>query len=224
VQHTERMRRFLETDLYLVITEEHCAGRPAGDVLAAALDAGVRLVQLREKHLDDRRLFARAQAFRRATSDAGALMIVDDRIDVAMACDADGVHLGRRDLPVVAARDMAPDMIIGASSHSLAEALEAQRAEASYVNIGPVFPTKTKAVPTGALGPGALDEIAPALSIPWTVMGGIRLENVGEVLGRGARHVAVVTAVTAAADVRRAAAELVRSIRTGRLETRPPSG
>jgi thiamine-phosphate pyrophosphorylase len=200
--------RLAASDLYVVITEACCAGRSSDEVLCAVLDAGVRLVQLREKALADRALFQRAVRFREMTAQAGALLIVDDRLDVALAVGADGVHLGQDDLPVAAARAAAPDMIIGASTHSREEAVAAEKAGATYINIGPIFPTKTKSVACGPLGPDAIGPIAGAVSVPWTVMGGITITNVDDVLSRGARHVAVVTAVTAAADVSAAARAL----------------
>jgi thiamine-phosphate pyrophosphorylase len=171
---------------------------------------------LREKDLDGGALYRRALEFRRRTAAAGALLIVNDRVDIALAAGADGVHLGQEDLPVEAARRIAPALIIGASTHCLAEALTAQDAGASYVNIGPIFATQTKSVITGALGPEALEQIAPRLRIPWTTMGGINSANIGQVVSRGARHPAVVTAVTAAPDPTAAAQELRRLIRENR--------
>jgi thiamine-phosphate pyrophosphorylase len=206
--HAERMARFAKSDLYVVITEAFCGGRSPLNVLERVLEAGVRLVQLREKELDDRALLARALEFRARTTDAGALLIIDDRVDIALASGADGVHLGEFDLPVNATRRLAPDLIIGASSHNADEALAAQSAGASYVNIGPIFATKTKSVATGAIGPSAIDAIAPRLSIPWSTMGGIKLHNINVVLERGARHIAVVTAVTEASDPCNAARQL----------------
>jgi thiamine-phosphate pyrophosphorylase len=212
----ERQARFEAADLYVVITEAFCGGRPSLEVLDAVLEAGVQLVQFREKDLDEVSLFLRATEFRARTREAGALLIVDDRVEVALAVDADGVHLGQSDLPVDVARRIAPNLIIGASSHNLDEALAAQQAGAGYVNIGPIFATQTKSVPTGALGPEILDTIAPHLTIPWTTMGGIKLHNIEEVLKRGARRVAVVTAVTEAEDVRAAATALREAIRNFR--------
>ncbi|MBX7258966.1 MAG: thiamine phosphate synthase [Candidatus Hydrogenedentes bacterium] len=206
--HAERMTRFDESDLYVVITEQFCAGRSSLAVLEDVLRAGVTLVQLREKEMDDGPLFERALVFRKATREAGALLIIDDRLDVALAVEADGVHLGQTDLPIAAGRRIAPDLIIGGSTHSLDEALAAQSDGASYVNIGPIFATQTKQVATGVVGPAMIDAIVPSLTIPWTTMGGIKLHNIHEVLQRGARHAAVVTAVTAAPDVYEAAMEL----------------
>ncbi len=206
--HDERIARFKETGLYVVITEKFCNGRSPLEVLQAVLNAGVKLVQFREKNSNGLDLFTMASKFKELTAEAGALMIVNDRVDVALAVEADGVHLGQSDLPIDVARAMAPDLIIGASSHNLDEALSVQQAGADYVNIGPIFATQTKDVPTGAVGPEMIDTISPHLNIPFTVMGGIKPHNVDEVLRRGARHPAVVTAVTAADNVEAAAKEL----------------
>lgn len=206
--HAERMARFSDPGLYVVITEAHCGGRRSLDVLEAVLEAGVRLVQFREKGLESGVLYEKARTFRQRTHEAGALLIVDDRVDVALAVNADGVHLGLSDLPIEAARRIAPHLIIGGSSHNLKEAMAAQSAGASYVNIGPIFPTQTKDVPTGAVGPEMIEAIVPHLHIPWTTMGGLKPHNIGHVIERGARHPAVVTAVTAAPNPHAAAAEL----------------
>lgn len=214
--HAERMARFSAADLYVVITDAFCAGRPAIEVLDGALDAGVQLVQFREKQGEDRELYRRAAAFRERTAAAGALLLIDDRVDIALAVGADGAHLGQGDLPLGAARRIASDLILGSSAHDLDEALAAQAAGASYVNIGPVFHTQTKSVASGTVGPGMIERIAPHLRIPWTTMGGINLENIGQVLQRGARHVAVVTAVTSAADPCAAATALRKAILEGR--------
>lgn len=205
--HEERIARFARAGLYVVITAEFCAGRDPLDVLDQCLAAGVRLVQCREKHLSDREYLSLARAMRARTAEAGALLIVDDRVDIALAAQADGVHLGTDDLPIADARALAPEMLIGASTHNLDEAQAAQSAGASYVNIGPIYATQTKTLSMGALGPEAISEIAPHLHIPFSCMGGIKPHNAGELVARGARTLAVVTAVTAAAEV----AEAVRT-------------
>ena len=206
-----RMAAFERADLYVVITESFCAGRSALEVLAQVLEAGVRLVQMREKALSDRNLYERAVAFRRVTAAAGALFIVDDRVDIALAAGADGVHVGQDDLPVSLARRLAPELIIGASTHNLEEALAAQDAGASYVNLGPIFATQTKPA-TVPLGPEIIAGIVPHLKIPWTSMGGIKSSNIDQVVALGARHPAVMTAVTAAQDVAGAARKLREKI------------
>jgi len=217
--HDQRLRVFHEADLYVVITEALCAGRSALEILGMTLAAGVRLVQLREKDLDSRSLYELAVEFRRETTAAGALLIINDRLDIALATGADGVHLGQDDLPIGVARRLAPELIIGASTLSLAEALAAQEAGASYVNVGPIFatPTKESAIP---VGPEMINRITPQLRIPWTTMGGIKKTNIDQVVSRGARHPAVITAVTAAPDPTAAARELRQIIVSG-LRTTP---
>ncbi len=209
-------QKLSSADLYVVITESFCAGRSSLETLENCLAAGVRLVQLREKHLDDGALFALAREWRARTRAADAVFIVDDRVDIALAADADGVHLGQSDLPIAVARELAPELLIGASSHTPDEAMAAQEAGADYVNIGPVFPTRTKETPMGHVGPELISDIAPRLRIPFTCMGGIKLDNLSAVMEQGAQIAAVVTAVTAAEDQRAAAQEL----RTRILELR----
>lgn len=213
MDHVTRMARFNDTDLYVVITQAFCHGRSSVEVLDGVLAAGVGLVQLREKNMADDALYRLAVEFRERTRAANALLIIDDRLDIALACGADGVHLGQNDLPIEVACRIAPELILGASTHNLAEATDAQQAGASYVNIGPIFATQTKTVSTGTVGPDMIDEIKPHLSIPFTCMGGIKLDNIGDLVKRDARHVAVVTAVTAAEDVHAAAVALRRAIR-----------
>jgi len=212
----ERMAIFENTDLYVVITEAFCAGRPPVEILAKALDAGVRVVQLREKEMADKALYRQALKFRDISARANALLIVNDRIDIALATGADGVHLGQDDFPIDAARSLAPSLIIGCSTHSVQEAVAAQSARADYVNIGPIFATQTKSGLIHPLGPEAIDAVATHLRIPWTVMGGIKASNVDLVLERGAKHVAVVTGVTEQDDVAAACAALRVKIAAGR--------
>jgi thiamine-phosphate pyrophosphorylase len=129
------------------------------------------------------------------------LLIINDHLDIALAVDADGVHLGQEDLPVQVARKLAPDLLIGASTHSLEQALEAEKSGADYVNIGPIFSTKTKEGVERSLGPEAIAEISRQIVVPFTVMGGISEANIDQVLAQGARMVAMVSAITKAEDI-----------------------
>lgn len=142
-----------------------------------------------------------AAGFRKITSQYNALLIINDSVDIALKYKADGVHLGLNDMPVKDARKIAPELIIGASCHNLAEALQAQEDGAFYVNIGPIFSTKTKGGLTEFLGVEAIKKIAPHLKIPFTVMGGINKKNIAEVVKAGARHIAMVTAITESSNV-----------------------
>jgi thiamine-phosphate pyrophosphorylase len=213
--HAGRMTRFREAGLYLVTSEALSGGRRTVDVVREALAGGVKLVQLREKDRPVRELLAMAIELRRMTREADAVLIINDRVDVALASEADGVHLGQSDFPVSAARQIAPDLIIGASSHCLEEALGAEREGASYVNIGPLFPTRTKDWQGDFLGLAGLRSIAPHVGVPFTVMGGIKPRHVPELLQAGAGTIALVTAVTAAESPRAATEELLRLIHQG---------
>jgi thiamine-phosphate pyrophosphorylase len=196
-----RMARFLEVDIYPVTCERLSAGRSNLTVLTAVIQGGARIIQLREKEYTGKALYRLALEFREMTRRAGVLLIINDHLDIALAVDADGVHLGQDDLPVTAARTLAPGLLIGASTHSLEEALQAQNDGADYINIGPIFPTKTKEGVETYLGPDAIAEIAPKVRLPFTVMGGINPSNIDQVLARGARRIAMVTAITQAQDI-----------------------
>jgi thiamine-phosphate pyrophosphorylase len=203
-----RKGMFAGVDIYPVTCRKLSAGRSDLEVLEAVIRGGSKIIQLREKECGGGELYRLALQFREITEPAGVLLIINDHLDIALAVGADGVHLGQDDLPVAVARRLAPDLLIGASSHSLEEALAAQRAGADYVNIGPIFPTNTKEVGTRILGPDAIVVIAPHLSVPFTVMGGINGSNIDQVVAAGARRVAVVTAITQAPDMAAACAEL----------------
>jgi len=208
-----RLEHFRRIDLYPVTCQALSAGRSDLEVLDGILAGGARIVQLREKDMPPAALYELAVAFRRKTSEAGALLIINDHIDLALAADADGVHLGQNDMPLAAARRIAPELILGRSTHNRGQALEAEAQGADYVNIGPIYPTGTKPEHTTFLGPEAIREIGPLLKIPFTVMGGINESNIAPVLAAGARRIAVVSAVTRAPDVRAAVARLVELIR-----------
>jgi len=208
-----RKEMFSEVDIYPVTCERLSARRSDLEVLESVIRGGGRIIQLREKELSGSELYCLALKFREVTEAAGVLLIINDHLDIALAVGADGVHLGQDDLPVEVARKLAPDMLIGASSHSLAEALAAEKAGADYVNIGPIFPTGTKELKTRTLGPGAIAAISPHLAVPFTVMGGINGSNIDQVIAAGARRVAVVTAITQARDMAATCAELRSRIR-----------
>jgi thiamine-phosphate pyrophosphorylase len=194
------MARFTAAGIYLVTSAAHSRGRPTLRIIQAALSGGIRLIQLREKELSGYAFFKLAEQVRAMTREAGALLIINDRLDIALATGADGVHLGQDDVPLRAARRVAPDLIIGASTHSVEEAAAAQIAGASYLNIGPLFPTATKRDAPVYLGFDGLETIARTVRIPFTVMGGIKAEHIPTLVRRGVRTVAVVTAITAADD------------------------
>jgi thiamine-phosphate pyrophosphorylase len=195
-------------DLYPVTCQALSEGRTNQEVLEAVLAGGAKIVQLREKNWKKGALYETALEFRRRTGACGALLIINDHLDVALAAEADGVHLGQEDLPIPAARAIAPDLIIGASSHNLKQALRAESEGADYVNIGPVFPSRTKEGAENFLGPEAVRKIGERLKVPYTTMGGITRENIREVLGAGAQRVAMITGITKAPDIEARVREL----------------
>lgn len=200
-RYRQRLARFRdEVTLYPVACEKLADGRSDFEWLDAVLAGGARIVQLRDKESSDRIVFEKALVFRRKTNEAGALLIVNNRVDIALMVGADGVHLGDTDLPPEAARSLGPDLIIGISCHTPMQAAAAKRRGASYFNIGPIFPTETKEA-AAFLGPAAIGEFSRMSDLPFTVMGGIKLENVPALAAMGARRLAVVSALTRAADI-----------------------
>ena len=208
----ERIKLFNKTDIYPVTCEVLSEGRTNLEVLDAVLAGGAGIIQLREKHIDMKGLYELALEFKKRTERKNALLIINDHLDIALAADADGVHLGQEDLPITAARKIAPALIIGVSSHNRKEALRAEQEGADYINIGPVFPTKTKGKLNLFLGTDTIRAIAPLLKVPFTTMGGINIDNIHEVLDAGARHIAMVTGITRASDIAERINELKRII------------
>jgi len=207
-----KQEKWATVDLYPVITPEFCKGRTSEYVLEEVLKAGVKAVQLRMKSQSDAEYLATALNFRKLTLDYGAMLIIDDRIDVALASKADGVHLGQEDFSLKYAVEIAPDLIYGISTHSYEEAVKAEKDGATYINVGPIFKTGTKQTPMPFLGTDILKEIIPHINIPFTVMGGIKRDNIEEVLEKGAKIVAMVTEITQADNIFETVSELRKII------------
>lgn len=218
--YTRRMKQFVEqVTVYPVSCEKLAAGRDDEQWLDAVLAGGARIVQLRDKQGNDRRLLAKARYFRRKTREAGALFLVNDRADIALLADADGIHVGQNDLPIEEIRRLAPDMIIGISCNTEEQArhlgeLEKKNAlAASYFNIGPLYATNTKQGLAEFIGPGAIARYSSQCGLPFTVMGGIKLQHVPEVVQAGARRIALVTALSQATDIAAETAVWVKAVR-----------
>ncbi len=200
--HWQRMRIFRdEVTVYPVSCERLSNGRSDREWLAAVLAGGARIVQLRDKDADDRTLYEKAVFFRQLTRAAGALLIINDRVDIALLVGADGVHLGNSDLPVREVRRLAPELIIGVSANTLAQAATVDERQASYFNIGPLYPTKTKEGLSTFIGPEAVAGFSACSALPFTVMGGIKLAHVPDLVAAGVERIAVVTALTRADDI-----------------------
>jgi thiamine-phosphate pyrophosphorylase len=209
MQREARTNALKQVDIYPVTCERLSNGRSNLEVLKAVIQGGARIIQLREKEYSGKKMYDLALKFREITTKAGVLLIINDHVDIAMAVEADGVHLGQNDFPLKAAIKIAPELLIGASTHSIKEAIQAQKEGADYINIGPIFPTGTKEGIERFLGPEAIAAISPEIDVPFTVMGGISESNIDQVLTNGARRVAMVTAITQAPDI----AAQVKSLR-----------
>lgn len=202
-----------DLSLYLITDRQQTGGRELTEVVRCALEGGARAVQLREKDLSGAELFRLAGALRRLTSDFDARLIINDRLDVALAADADGVHIGIDSLPVAVARQLLGlNKIIGYSAHAIDEALCAQTDGADFVTFGPVFPTPSKAAYGDPCGVKKLAETASALTIPVLGLGGISSANIAETLSAGIHGIAVISAILAADNPRSATAFLLKKI------------
>ena len=223
--HSKRMQQFVdEVDVYPVSCERLCRGRSDKQWLDAVLAGGARIVQLRDKDSEDRHLLAKARYFREQTRRAGALFLVNDRVDIAMLADADGLHVGQKDLPAEELRQLVPDMIIGVSCNTEEQARELGRLEqqgllaASYYNIGPIYQTGTKEGLAAFIGVEAIGRFSRYCSLPFTVMGGIKPQHIQELTAAGARHIAVVTAISQQDDMAAATRLWSKEIRAARTE------
>jgi thiamine-phosphate pyrophosphorylase len=193
---------------YLVTQSNHSRDRTTPEIVRAAVAGGVDTVQLREKHANDRDRLRIAREVREVTREAGVTFLVNDRVDLAQAVDADGVHLGDDDLPVPVARELlGPDAVVGRSVSTVAGAREAVEAGADYLGVGAVYPTSTKQM-AESIGPERVRAVVDAVDVPVVGIGGVTPENAHEVVEAGADGVAVVSAITAAEDPERAASRL----------------
>lgn len=193
----------MELDLRVyVITDRGFRGRTHEEVAQAALDGGATILQLRDKRATGRELVEWARRLCRLARSRGVPVVVNDRVDVALAAEAAGAHVGEEDLPVADARRLlGPGRIVGASAGTVEEALQAERQGADYLGVGPVFPTATKADAGEAIGPEGLQRIVQAVRIPVVAIGGITVDNAAEAIRAGAAGVAVISAVAAADDM-----------------------
>ena len=210
----ERIEIFKSSDLYPVVSSEFCNGRDVCEVVAAVAAGGAKIVQIREKNISDCAMFELVQKCKRITDRYPMLLIVDDRLDIAVAAGADGVHLGQEDFPLSEARKLAPQMCFGVSTHNACEIEKALADGCSYLNIGPMFPTNTKSVACGALGLELIEELKKLVTCPFSVMGGIKEHHLQLLTAKGFRHIAMVTEITQAPDVS-AKVKQLRAIMTG---------
>jgi thiamine-phosphate pyrophosphorylase len=201
----------------LVTDRELCRARRLEDVVLQAVAGGVDCVQLREKQLATRDFVEQAERLQPLLRDVGVPLIINDRIDIAMAVGADGVHLGQGDMPVPLARQMlGPDAIIGLSVENWEEVERAEELRVDYLGVSPVFETPTKTDTKDAWGLSGLTRIKSLSRHPLVAIGGLNLANIADVVRAGADGIAVVSAICSALDPKAAARELTQCIEGAR--------
>jgi len=196
--------------LYL-ITDRKVATKPLPEAVRLALEGGVRCVQLREKDLPIRELLSLAQELRAITREFGAKLFINDRVDVAVAVDADGVHLGHQSIPVDAARKVVGmSMLIGVSTHTMEEAKAAVAGGADLITFGPIFETPSKVKLGAPVGLNTIKQLISEINIPIFALGGIHSGNIQQVVMSGVAGVAMISAILAAPDIRTAASKFAQ--------------
>jgi thiamine-phosphate pyrophosphorylase len=196
--------------LYAILDPEQTAGRSTDRVLDELLKAGAQWLQLRVKSLTPAEFFELARRARARTRAHGCKLIINDRIDIALGCDADGVHLGQEDLPLPAGRKLIGDKIIGISTHDLAQAQEAEQGGADYIGFGPMFGTSTKKTGYAARGVDMLREIRAGIKLPIVAIGGITEQNALQVWQAGANSAAIISDILRADDITGKVARILR--------------
>ena len=195
--------------LYLVTDRGLSRGRSTLEIVRAGVAGGVTCVQLREKNCSTRKFIKEALSVKEYLKENNIPLIINDRVDVAQAVGADGVHLGQTDIPLNMAKDVLKNsMIIGISVESLEDAIRAEKDGADYIGISPIFATPTKTDTAVPLGLEGLKEISQVAKLPKIAIGGLNQKNAGEVILNGADGIAVVSAIVSAEDPRKAAEKL----------------
>lgn len=197
--------------LYCIIDSAWMKLADTGSCAHRLVEAGVEIIQLRAKDQGSRAVCEAAKIIRAATK-GKAIFIVNDRLDIALLCGADGVHLGQDDIPLTEARRLMPSAIIGVSTHNLEEAREAESFGADYISFGPIFQTRTKKDADSTKGIIGLKALAPNVGIPIVAIGGITADSAIPVLGAGASAVAVISDILLAEDIGGRALEIISRI------------
>jgi thiamine-phosphate pyrophosphorylase len=207
----------VDFSLYLVTDRHQTAGRPLLSVLDRALGAGVKAVQLREKDLDTRSLLGLAEALLSLTRKYDGLLFINDRVDIVLALGAHGVHLRSDSMPVpIARRVLGPNRLIGISTHSVEEVLQAESEGADFAVLGPIYETSSKRVYGDPIGLRPLEEASRRSHIPVFAIGAVSAERVQDMRRAGARGVALISAILAAHDVESETSRLMKVLQASR--------
>lgn len=201
--------RYFNSGIYGITAEEYSKGRSNLEVVREMLKAGIRIIQYREKEKKMKEKYRECREIRKMTQDFGALFVVNDHVDLAIAVESDGIHIGQDDLPIEEVRKIAGDeIIIGLSTHSPEQARDAVARGADYIGVGPIFRTYTKKDVCEPVGLEYLDFVVKNLNIPFVAIGGIKEHNLEEVCQHGARCIAMVTEIVGADDIGKKVAKL----------------
>lgn len=196
--------------LYVILDPSVYPARPLRDVLIQSAAAGARIFQYRNKVASMKGAYADALVLRKAAEQAGVLFIINDRCDLALAVDADGVHLGQDDLPIAHARAlMGPDKLLGLSTHNVDQVKEADQLKPDYIGFGPIFTPGSKQDHDPVVGLEGLRRVRPLTTLPMFAIGGIHVDQVRAIRQAGAEGVAVISAVLKATDVKQAVRDLI---------------
>ncbi len=208
----------IDYSLYLVTDRGLSRGRSTLEIIKAGVAGGITCVQLREKDCSTRQFIKEALSVKEYLKENNIPLIINDRVDVAQAVAADGVHLGQTDMPLKTAKEILKNsMIIGISAESLEDAVRAEKDGADYIGVSPIFATPTKTDTALPLGLYGLKEISRTVKIPKVAIGGLNCENAGEVILNGADGIAVVSAIVSADDPQKAAEKLSYIIKKARI-------
>lgn len=200
----------LDTDIYGITAQEYSLGRSNIEVVKDMIEAGIKLIQYREKESKSiRERYEECKKIRRLTKEAGVTFIINDYIDIALLVGADGIHLGQDDLPIEEVRRLVgPDMIIGLSTHSPEQAQDAIKRGADYIGVGPMFPTNTKKDVCDVVGLEYLDYVVKNHDIPFVVIGGIKLANIAQVKKHGAKCFCLITEIVGSPNIKKTVQEI----------------
>ncbi|WP_446009927.1 thiamine phosphate synthase [Candidatus Electrothrix sp.] len=209
--------RQLPAGIYGILGEKFSQGRSNVQVAQEMVDAGVSVLQYREKLKDKsiKAVYEECVTIRQITRDAGVPFIINDYADIALMVEADGVHQGQDDIPIKALRKIAPDMLLGCSTHSSEQAQQAIADGADYIGVGPIFTTQTKEDVCDAVGLEYLEYVAKNHVIPFVAIGGIKRHNLPQVLERGAKTVCLVTEIIGARDIKKRIREIQEIFTSG---------
>ncbi len=199
---TQIKRQLPDTNIYCLTAEEYSNGKTNIDVTKQMIAADIKIIQYREKEKPLQKKYEECVTIRSLTKEAGVTFIVNDNVDLAMAVEADGVHIGQDDLPIEAVRKLVGDkMIIGLSTHSPEQAEDAVKRGADYIGVGPIYRTFTKKDVCDPVGYEYLEYVVKHIDLPFVAIGGIKKDNVAEIVKRGATYVAMVTEIVGADNI-----------------------